>query len=306
MTERRRLQFLAPVVLTTLALLWAAAGTAADERVIEQLDIRQPRTFGYHIGDKFTRIVKLQLRAPYALSSQALPAAGRLSEWLALETPQITVEQRPQATHYEIQFTYQVVNVGTEAASIAVPHHELVYGDNKETLKALIPATRVGIAPLRGSTDNDTQPAQAPTPLGFDTKRPWFFAVVLCASALVLAYLHGGLPRWRTARPFRVAQATLRAAARRGWQEQDYEAALRAVHRAFNETAGRTVFRDTLLAFFAEHAAYVAMREPVMEFYTRSRDYFFSASSAASSPRYSAQELTALVRRCCDLESGVR
>ena len=306
MTERRPLQLLTLAVFTTLALARATAGTAADERVIEQLDIRQPRTFGYHIGDKFTRIVSLQLRAPYVLSSQALPAAGRLSEWLALETPQVTVEPGPQATRYEIRFTYQVVNVGTEAASIAVPHHELLYGDNKESLKALIPATRISVAPLRGSTDNDTQPAQAPTPLGFDTKRPWFFAVALCASALVLAYLYGGLPWSRTARPFRVAHAALRAAARRGWQEQDYEAALRAVHRAFNETAGRTVFRDTLPAFFVEHAAFTAMREPVMEFYTRSRDHFFSASSAASSPRYSAQELTALVRRCCDLERGVR
>jgi mxaA protein len=306
MTERRRPQVLMLAACMALALTWAAAGTAADERVIEQLDIRQPRTFGYHIGDKFTRIVSLQLRAPYALSSQALPAAGRLSEWLALETPQVTVEQRPQATHYEIRFTYQVVNVGSEAASIAVPHHELLYGDNKESLKALIPATRISVAPLRGSTDNDTQPAQAPTPLGFDTRRPWFFAVALCVSALLLAYLHGGLPWSRSARPFRVAHTTLRAAARRGWQEQDYEAALRAVHRAFNETAGRTVFCDTLPAFFVEHAAFTAMREPVKEFYTRSRDYFFSASNAASAPRYSAQELTALVRRCCDLERGAR
>ena len=306
MTERRRPHVFTLAVCMALALIWTAAGTAADERVIEQLDIRQPRTFGYHIGDKFTRIVSLQLRAPYALSSQALPAAGRLSEWLALETPQVTVEQRPEATRYEIQFTYQVVNVGTEAASIAVPHHELLYGDNKESLKALIPATRVTLSPLQVGAENGSQPAQAPTALRFNSRRPWLFALTLCVSALWLAYLHGSLPWWRTAHPFRVAQATLRVAARRGWQEQDYEAALRAVHRAFNETAGRTVFRDTLPAFFAEHAAYVAMREPVMEFYTRSRDYFFSASSAASAPRYSAQELTALVRRCCDLERGVR
>ena len=297
-----------PLLMLALAaaLAWTQPGSAADERVIEQLDIVQPRTFGYHIGDKFTRTVSLQLRAPYTLDRNALPGAGRLSEWLSLEAPQVSVDERDGASHYEIQFVYQVVNVGTQAASIAVPHHELVYGNGQETLKALIPATRLTLAPLIGSTEQGTQAPQAPLPLVFDASRAWLCAAALAASALLLAWFYVDLPWRRKARPFSRARRTLRAAERRGWQEQDYEAALRAVHEAFNETAGRTVFADSLATFFAEHVAFNAIEAPVSEFYARSREYFFSGAGAAPTARYSARELLTLVQGCCDLERGLR
>jgi len=295
----------ARLMLLCLALAQLAAARA-DERIIEQLDIEQPRSFGYHIGDRFSRVVQLALRQPYTLHGEALPTAGRFSEWLALETPRVTSERHADITRYEIRFDYQVVNVGSEAASIAVPHHELVYSNGRETLKALIPATRVKIAPLRDSADTRLQEDQAPARLHFDATVLWSCAATLTLCVLALAILEGGLPAWRRARPFAVARRAVRAARRRGWREEDYDLALRAVHRAFNETAGRTVFADTLRDFFTEHAPFMALSTPVTEFYVRSRSYFYAADGDAPAPRYTARELATLVRRCHAIERGRR
>lgn len=293
-----------------LVLAWLCHGplaaAASDERVILQLDIEQPRTFGYHIGDRFSRIVHLQLRRPYTLSTRALPAAGRFSEWLALEAPQVTSEQDAAATRYAIRFDYQVVNVGSEADSIAVPHHELAVSEGKETLTALIPATRINVTPLRGRDDTSLQADQAPGRLESDAGRLWLGAGVLALSVLALLHLHGGLPSWRAARPFGVAQRAVKAAGRRGWREEDYATALRAVHRAFDETAGRTVFADTLAGFFGEHGAFTTLREPVTEFYARSRHYFFASGAEGATARYSATELARLVAQCRDIERGLK
>lgn len=304
-TLRSRWRIVARVLSLCMALAHGAA-VRADERVILQLDIEQPRSFGYHIGDRFARVVHLELRRPYALDIKTLPAPGRFSEWLALEAPVVTLEQRAETTRYALRFDYQVVNVGIAADSIAVPHHELVYSNGTETLKALIPATRISVTPLRSVTDTSLQSDQAPTPQHFDATRLWLSGTALSLSLLALLYLRGGLPSWRAARPFANAARALRAARRRGWRDEDYDAALRAVHRAFNETAGRTVFADTLGVFFEEHAAFAAVATPVSEFYARTRAYFYATDSAQPAPRYSARELAALVGRCRDIERGLR
>lgn len=283
----------------------ALTAVADDERVVLQFDIVQPRSFGYHIGDRFSREVKLVLRSPYVLDMTSLPAAGRFSEFLALDAPRIASAPRDGATFYDIRFDYQVVNVGAEAASIAVPHHDLAYSDAKEHLKALVPDTRITVTPLRAEGDTGLQPDAAPVPLAFDTTRLWACAVALALSLLALTVIHGKLPSGRRARPFSRAFDEVRAAQGRGWRDEDYETALRAVHRAFNATAGRAVFADALDEFFNGHPAFRRLEAPLVEFFARSRGHFFSAAGDAVNPRYSAAELVALMKRCRDVERGL-
>ncbi len=302
MTERRRKP--AGVAMAALALATSLAAAAADERIITRLDIEQPRSFGYHIGDRFSRDIKLELRAPYVLDTKALPAAGRFSEFLTLDTPRITSSARDGATSYDIRFDYQVVNVGLEAASIAVPHHDLQYSNGQEVLKALIPDTRITVTPLRAKDDATLAANTAPARRVFDATALWACATSLVLSVLGLVFMHGRLPSWRRARPFMLAFDEVRAAQRRGWRDEDYTAALRAVHRAFNATAGRTVFADALTEFFHEHPAYAGLHAPLTEFFARSRGFFF-APGVVDDERYSASELAALVKRCCDVERGL-
>lgn len=292
--------------LLLIAWLWCAplASHAADERVIERLDITQPRAFGYHIGDRFSREVTLTLRAPYALDMKALPAAGRFSEFLTLDAPRIETTARDGATDYAMRFDYQVVNVGVEAASIAVPHHELVYSNGKESLKALVPATRITVTPLRASDDATLAADAAPRPLHFDATPLWMCALAMGLSVLGLVFIHGRLPAWRRARPFAAAHRQVRAAQARGWRDEDYSAALRAVHHAFNATAGHTVFADALDAFIAAHPPYASLHGALVEFFARSRSHFFHAAEIET-PRYSARELTAFIQRCRDAERGL-
>lgn len=290
--------------MAALALATSLAAHAVDERVITRLDIEQPRGFGYHIGDRLSRHITLELRAPYVLDTQALPAAGRFSDFLALDTPRITSSARDGATFYDIRFDYQVVNVGLEAASVAVPHHDLQYANGQEVLKALIPDTRITVTPLRAKDDATLAPNAAPAPRVFEATALWACAASLALCVLGLAFMHGGLPSWRRARPFMLALDEVRAAQRRGWRDEDYAAALRAVHRAFNATAGRTVFADALTEFFQEYPAYAGLHAPLTDFFARSRGFFF-APGVVDDPRYSASELAALVKHCCDVERGL-
>lgn len=303
MTERRRNA--ERRLVGALMLCVPLAGLAVDERVIEQLDILQPRGFGYHIGDRFTREVKLTLRAPYVLDTKALPGAGRFNEFLTLEAPRVSSAARDGATFYDIRFDYQVVNVGTEASSIAVPHHDLRYSNGKETLKALVPDTRISVSPLRASGDASLQPDVAPAPLIFEPALLWACAGTLAASLVALMTLYGKLPSWRPARPFSLAHDEVRAAQRRGWRDEDYEAALRAVHRAFNATAGHTVFADALNEFVAEHPRFGNLEPSLAEFFARSRSHFFAAGEPSRHARYAGPELVALMQRCRDVERGL-
>ncbi len=286
-------------------VLVCCSAAGSDERVIDLLDIQQPRTFGYQIGDKFHRTIELQLRAPYRLARKSLPTAGRLTEWLASETPEVVEHTVAQATRYHIDLTYQVVNISPDETDIAVPHLDLLYSDGRETLKALVPATRITVTVLRRSDQQTLQPDQVPLPI---VTRRWPLALygsIVMVALSGLAWLQWGLPSRSHARPFRVACRQLRQLRGREWDEDSYHKALQAIHEAFNATAGKTLFADRLTAFFAEHRKFAALQRPISDFFMHSRQFFFNADGAAPALYYSQAELLAFAERCCDVECGL-
>lgn len=287
-----------------IGILFCTCPVAA-KIAVERLDIRQPRSFGYQIGDKFERTLSLQLRKPYRLTPDELPTPGRLGEWLVLEAPEIVHEDLGASTRYEIRLTYQIINVKPDLPGIAVPHHFLPYTDGQETLKVLVPAWRVGVSVLRMDGHDELQPDRQPWSLPFD-----YFKTILCGSLLLisllgLACLHWGLPSSAQRRPFMDANRRLRRARHRHWDEHQYHEVLQIIHQAFNEVAGKTVFADALAEFFDDHKQFALLREPITDFFLRSRKVFFDGGAKDPGARYSQGELVAFVRRCSDLERGL-
>lgn len=267
-------------------------------------EVIQPRGFGWLLGDRLERRIEFDLRAPYRLEREALPAAGRHGDWLTLAPPRVETHGDGTWTHYVVHLVYQLVNVDARFQDITVPHHELVYTDGTTRGKVLVPATRVGVSMLRAPGHDELRPAQAPARVAFDSTRATLCGGLALAALAVLAWLRFGLPRGRTARPFATAAREL-AQLPRDNPGEHYGEALRVVHRAFNATAGGTVFVETLDAFFADHARYAPLRVDIETCFADSRRYFFEGRAHADTAAALAA-LTTLVARCRDLERGLR
>jgi mxaA protein len=80
---------------------------------------------------------------------------------------------------------------------------------------------------------------------------------------------------------------------------------LQSIHRAFNETAGRIVFTESLDEFFNDHDQFAPLQHPIDEYFTHSRRYFFAGITDDQGSRYSRSELIAFVQACRDIERGL-
>jgi mxaA protein len=88
-------------------------------------------------------------------------------------------------------------------------------------------------------------------------------------------------------------------------QEQrgaDGREACRALHAAFNETAGRTVFAGAVDSFVAQVPRFAGLRDDIHIFFERSQAAFYADSAQAQDP--APDWLLAFARACRDAERG--
>ncbi|MGE3775192.1 MAG: hypothetical protein AB7I32_19880 [Gammaproteobacteria bacterium] len=276
----------------------------ADGSAIAELTVTPPRAYGWRIGDRLQRDIVLRLHAPYRFDAGSLPAAGRHTHWLALAPPRIDERRGTGLNEYRIRLDYQLVNVSPDHPDIALPELLLRFGDGKETQQALIPASRLRVGTITDfEAQGELRPAQPPLPLPLPTQRLAAAAGVLVAALAGLAWLRWGGAYGRRSRPFMALKRRLAMRREAAWEADAYAEALRAVHRAFDTTAGRTVFGETLAGFLAEHARYVVVEGDIREFFRRSATHFYRPAAAA--PAYTRAELFAFVARCADIERGL-
>ncbi len=287
-----------------IGFLFAIFSVVAEVR-IEQLDITQPRSFGYQIGDKFERSILLRLRKPYQLKIEPLPLQGRMTEWLALEEPIVDVVNLSDSTQYDIQLTYQIININPDVTDIAVPHHNLIYSDGKEIFKALIPASRISVSVLSTHANKSLQPDRIPSKLPQRYLRIILVGTLLLFALTGLAYLHWGLPFSAIKHPFDQACRDLKKLQHRNWDDNNCREALQIIHQAFNETAGKTVFVEQLDEFFSEHKQFTSIQMPIEDYFHRSRTYFFESDQGDQFIKYSLSGLLTLVQDCRDIERGL-
>lgn len=294
--------------LLFIGFLCASFSLSADAR-IEQLDIQQPRTFGYKIGDKFERIISLKLGSPFVLDAGLLPKQGRLSEWLNLEKPVIEQKVLDGSTHYRIKLSYQIINIKQGLNNIDVPSHMLVYsdanGDKNKKLNALIPATNVGVSTLTDPEKTDLQVDRTPALLPHSNMQLYLYASLLLISLIGWAYLKWGVPFRTKHHPFANAYLLLSSQRHRRWDDACRSEALQTIHQAFNETAQKTVFVEKLDDFFAEHKRYTPLRETIEAYFTYTRKYFFNVARDQNDHEYSLADLIDLVQQCRDIERGI-
>lgn len=289
---------LAAVLLPGLAL-------AAEDVVIKGLEIVQPRTFGYQLGDKFERRISFLVHEPYVLDTDALPEPGKLNTWLAIEAPDIRRNAMGSYTRMQLRLIYQVTNVEPGITQVPVPHHDLVFTDGKKQTKVLVPAIRIDLNTVTDPSATDLQADQPPRLLPQRYQHLALYAGVLLIALAGLAWRYFGFTLADKRQPF--TQTWKRWRRRRyARDEATTVAALRDIHQAFNDTAGKTVFAETLDAFFAEHKQFDPLRQPINDFFIYSRSVFFAAGMRESATQYTPAELVDFLRRCSDAERGLR
>ena len=289
-----------------LLALSAAAHAAAPATV----DIVNPRPFGHVIGDVLERVATLDVDAGYALVDASLPRAGPLDTLLEARAPAVAASARLGGTRYTIRLAYQLIGSPEAVTTLVLPAVTLVFENGGARLEETIPDWPVTMAPLtpvnvlgRAGLEQ-VLPDRAPVAIDTRTRalRLGLYAVAAVLILIYLAYRRYGLAWPRRVGPFARAYRDLKPLAHGGPDEAAYRAMLKHLHRAFDETAGRTVFAGELGDFLVSRPAFAGARKPIERFFEVSRLEFFAAHAAAS-PRV---DPLALCRECRRRERGGR
>lgn len=283
-----------------MALLAASAQAAAT------IEADNPaRPFGYTIGDIVRQTVHVTLAPGQTLVETSLPKPGRAGAWLERRAVTVT----PEADGWRIELTYQFINVPNELRTVALPAIKLQLHEPERTVAETLSEAPVTIAPLTPAVVlaraglEEMRPDVAP-PL-IDTRPPMrrLAAYALAAGLLAIAwtawYVGFGL-RGRQHRPFARAERALRRQLARDGAPAARREAMRTLHRAFDSTAGSTLFAESLGAFFARCPYFEPAQDSVKRFFAASRAEFFGDGGAVSA--YDAAALQALARQLKTLE----
>lgn len=283
--------------LTLLLLITSSLCRAQSPSQSFDLQIVEPRAYGYTLGDTATRTWILTLRNGYQLDMDSLPQAERVDLWLELDPLQIEhrIESADSSAsqHYRITLSYRLINLNEPEQLIELPAHTLNISNGPMNWQIPIPPLRLAAHQVAPDPANSglpaTQPLLPPPLLDVTPYWRWLGAIAVLGSLglLGLIWVYALLP-WlqRNRRPFARAYRVLQR------EPADSTTALRALHRAFNSTAGGTVFCHNLDDFFSTQPHFALLRQPITAFFAYSQQRFFTADHAPP-----AFDLPALARQ---------
>ncbi|GFE89967.1 calcium incorporation protein MxaA [Steroidobacter agaridevorans] len=270
-----------------LGMTHAVAAQQSTPAIVEQ-----PRPFGYVIGDLVTQRVLLTT-SRRDFEPTALPPVQRVNIWLERRAPRI--EKTSDGRRWLV-VDYQLINAPQALTTVQLPAWAIEDKSGGERLQ--IPSAPISVAPLISTSSGadplrpdrepsiiDTAPARANVLL-------WSIALAVTLAAW-LAWL-----QWRNwldshNRPF------ARALQQLSHVDETAPEAWQAVHRAFDQTAGRVLQIETLPALF-ERAPYLQPRRAEIErFFAQSNERFFGAGPSGEpvSVRALCHELRRIERR---------
>lgn len=298
------------VVWVALLLALPLPAIAATSPVLES-EVIDPRPFGYVIGDTLTRRIVLEADRGATIDAGHLPKPGRASSWLEVVKSELRSARAGSFDRHEITLTYQIFNSAPEVKTLVLPKLSIPFKTDNGTVLHEVPEFLFTVAPLTppyvtaraGLDEIRADAAPVPVPSAVEKGRLVFYGLGLAGIAGYFLYAYAGLPFLSRSRgPFARALKAVRAAAHTRDEREALRAAVKAVHRAFDETAGATVFSEQLEWFFATHREYGPLRPAVEEFFAASRSVFFGDGGAGS---LSVDWLIRFCRQLRDAERGV-
>ena len=271
-----------PRIACAMAVITVATGAYAAATAV----VEQPRPFGYVVGDVVTQRVLLVVGG-HAFAPAVLPKAERVNVWL--ERRPARIESLPDGQRW-LALDYQLINAPQSLTSVNLPAFELQDASDGATLR--IPEWPISVNALTSGGPVELRPDRAAPAIATAPIRRQI-AIWSSAFLLVVAAWLGWLAwrNWRdaAARPFARALHEMRhldGSAPEAW---------RALHRAFDQTAGRVVQTATLPALFERVPQLQSLRPEIEQFFAQSRKLFFGGGLPAE--RISARALCTRLRR---------
>lgn len=268
---------------------------------------REPRAFGYQVGDLVRRDVVVFAPAGWTLNGESLPKPGARGQPLELRSVARTEQREDGGVRHQLQLQYQVFFAPSAVRTFDLPPLRLVLQGAVREATLHVDAWPVVVAPLvqaeaparRGL--GDLQPDREPFTIDLAPTQRWLRAWLALAAAALLALglLHVALPALdRRRRPFAQAFAELRRlpsdADTARWRD-----ACRRLHRALDRSAGEVVFEHGLQRFVGARPAFAPLRDDLQRFLQLSRREFFTGAARDATD---AAWLVELSRRCRDAE----
>jgi mxaA protein len=266
------------------------------------------RLFGYQLGDVVQEQVIIHTRTGLTLDPQSLPHVGKRAGWFAVHSVALQDTPVAQGHDYTLHLEFQLINSTHETRRLTIPPVLLRFtGEGGRVVEQgvgdiTIDATPLGTGELRSGMDNV---APARPAVAISTEPQQHLLAVEAVSALgLLLWLVTVLVlrrlRPRRACPFALAYKELRRQKYTSHNTEALAAAVRRLHRAFDEGAGQRVFLEGLPALCAAWRAPDELRLRSEEFFKVSRVLFFDSNSAPAELLFS--ELIVLARDWARLE----
>ncbi len=280
---------------------------------LNDLSLKAGRSFGHTLGDLIRHEIGFRVDKPYRLEKASLPRPGLLDKWLELRKIEATEIEEERTNLYKIDVVYQIFPPVRESETLAIPGLPLRIFSGGQSLTFDTPGTTLTSAPLIPARIADAEviirPPFTPAPISLTVH--WRILALLCATfAIVLGYTawrSGLLPFLQSATsPFAGARNEVRRWRKAEPTSPEYRNALVAIHHAFNEIAGETLFASGLEGFFDRHPMFEPMREKTGIFFALSQQVFFTRSSCLESTYYPVQWLEQLCREYQKIERSGR
>lgn len=287
------------------ALIWSQLSHAADIEIVHH----EPRPFGYVVGDIITRELAVIVKPGYILDEKALPKPGRINTWLEMRSVDVREKTVQTGRHYTVILTYQLPNSPTEVRMVELPAHKFIFlGPGKPIVASSDewPITLAPITPEQVLARNGLESMRPDIrPAGISTtpmrQRLIGYGLALAAILLFGFYRHFGIPYLsKMRRPFTRAYRDIN---RLSQQDHSFPQAVERVHKALNETAGRSLFLENVDSFLAHRGIDQGLATLTRQFFELSRDEFFG--SGAMDSRRSIAWLLSFCRTWRDVERGV-
>ena len=294
--------------LLILALPGLVHGTACAAIEAQAQPARQ---FGFTIGDMIHQTVRLAPAHGQTLIEDSLPKEGRAGTWFERRH----VDAVREGSTWRIEIDYQLINSPPELRTIALPALRLEMRDANDAARRVVeellaeaPLTAAPLTPavVLARAGLDEMRPDTPPPLIDTGARLRRLALYALAAGLIClswaAWYFGFDLRGRRKRPFAQAERKMRRALAGSHSPDALREAMRSLHRAFDATAGATLFAASLDAFLERHGAFAPARDGIAQFFEQSRRAFFESDSDGNGRGSDAAQLLALAGRLKALE----
>ena len=287
--------------------LWVVTSSAAEIKITAD----NPRPFGYVVGDMLEQELTLTANVGQSIDEKQLPTPGRINAWLELRDLTINEKSTPAHRIYRVKLKYQLPNSPTEVRVIELPSQRFVFsGADKpiEVKSTEWPITLGPITPEEVLARDGLEAMRADVlPQAIDIsayrKRMIGYGVALTALLLYWCYRYFGIPYLtRQSRPF---TRTFRQISHLAKQKEPntFPRSIELIHRALNETAGKSLFVDNVDQFLAAKPLPPNLVSMTREFFQVSRKEFFA--DGATTNRISIDWMLELCRAWRDIERGI-